>query len=97
MPVADLPRPKSSVMLREVPGGGAVLFSTSTELYYSLNRVGVEVWRLLGEGCGSEPELVEALRLSYPEVRPQQITDDVRSIIAQLSSNGLVDSNSPGV
>lgn len=86
----NLPGRSSSVVLREVPEG-AILFSTETEVYFSLNPIGVRVWRLLAPECATVDELVARIHEEYPDVSPETIASDVRALLADLGSNGLID------
>ena len=86
----SLPRPESSVVLKEVPEG-AILFSTKTEVYFSLNQIGVRVWCLLPPECTDMDEIVARLHVEHPEVSRETITSDVRTLLADLVRHGLVD------
>ena len=86
----SLPRPRSAVVVREVPEG-AVLFSTETEDYFSLNPIGVRVWRLLPPECSHEDELVARLQEEYPDVSRETLTADVRRLVQDLVGHGLVE------
>jgi hypothetical protein len=78
------------VIFREVPEG-AILFSIETESYFSLNAIGVAVWRLLPPECVHEDEVVARLSTDYPEVRAETIAADVRSLVEDLVDHGLVE------
>ena len=88
---SSLPRPKESVVFKEVPEG-AILFCTRTEVYYALNSVGVRIWHSLHPVCASEAEVVMKLSAEFPDVNLGRIAADVRRLIADLSENGLVES-----
>ena len=85
-----LPHPASSIVLKEVQEG-AILFSTETEVYYSLNQIGLRVWRLLPPECHQMDEVVERIHVHFPEVSPETIAADVRSLVDDLRANGLVE------
>lgn len=85
-----LPRPSPSVIYRELPEG-AILFCTSTEIYFSLNPVGARIWQLLPPVCSTEAEIVARLSADYPDVNLGKISADVRRLLADLAGNGLVD------
>lgn len=87
----SLPRRNSSVVLREVPEG-AILFSTESETYYSLNVVGLKVWSLLSSDCNSLDEVVATIHRDYPDVSRELIASDVSGLLVELVGNGLVDS-----
>ena len=86
----SLPRPKSSVVLKEVPEG-AILFSTETEVYFSLNTIGVRVWRLLPPECTHMDEVVARIHSDFPDVNRETIASDVRSLLNDLDGQGLVE------
>lgn len=85
-----LPRPRVTVVFREVPEG-AILFCTETETYFSLNPLGVRIWRLLPPTSSSEDEIVASLSRSFPEVDQGTIAADVKSLLDDLLGNGLVE------
>lgn len=87
-----LPCGRSSVVLKEVPEG-AILFSTDTEVYFSLNPVGLRVWRLLHNDHRTMDEVVTALQKAYPEVSREVLARDVQGLLDDLSGNGLVELN----
>lgn len=86
-----LPSPRPSVVFREVPEG-AILFCTETEVYFSLNPIGVRVWRMLPPSCSNDEEIVSLLSADYPDVNLGTISADVRRLLADLAGNGLVES-----
>lgn len=86
----QLPRPRPTVVYRDLPEG-AILFCTSTEVYYSLNSIGARIWRLLPPTCTSEEEVVARLSEEYPEVNLGKIAADVRRLLSDLIGNGLAD------
>src|SRR5690349_1474867 len=87
---SNLPQRKSSVILKEVPEG-AILFSTETEVYFSLNAIGVQVWRLLPPECRHVDEVVARIHDDYPEVSRETISSDVRLLLEDLDGQGLVE------
>ena len=87
---STLPRPKPTVVFREMPEG-AILFCTATEIYFSLNSVGVQVWRLLHPVCSTESEVVSSLAKLHPEVNSVAIAEDVNQLIRDLLENALVE------
>lgn len=86
-----LPHRASSIVLKEVHEG-AILFSTETEVYYSLNQIGLRVWRLLPPECSQVDEVVEKIHVHFPDVSAETIAADVRSLVDELRANGLVES-----
>ena len=87
----QLPHRRSSVVLKEVQEG-AILFSTEAEVYFSLNQIGLQVWRLLPPVCSHVDEVVERIHTQFPEVSPDTISADVRRLLAELRDHELVES-----
>jgi len=85
-----LPRPRSTVVFREVPEG-AILFCTRKEVYFSLNQLGVMIWRLLPPECATEDEIVARVSQEYPSVNLGTIAADVRRLIEDLAKHDLVE------
>ena len=88
----SLPHPLSTVVFREVHEG-AILFCTATEIYFALNPMGARIWRLLPPECTSEEEVVARLSELHPEVNLGTIAADLRRLLEELASNGLVESS----
>ena len=86
-----LPHRSSSVILKEVQDG-AILFSTQTEVYFSLNQIGLRVWRLLPPECSQVDEVVARIHAHFPDVSPETIATDVRRLVDELRNHGLVES-----
>jgi len=78
------------VVFREVPEG-AILFCTETEIYFSLNPLGVRIWQLLPPTCSSEDEVVASLSRWFPEVDQRTISSDLQRLLEDLLANGLVE------
>ena len=89
-PALNLPRRTSSVVLKELPEG-AILFSTEREEYFSLNSVGLQVWRLLASDCSTIDEVVATIQRDYPDVSRETIAADVHELLADFGGNGLVE------
>ncbi len=83
-----LPSPNSTVICREV-AEGAVLFSTATEVYFSLNAVGFRIWRLLKDAPDRD-SMVATLAEEYPDVSRDVIASDVEDLLGTLANEGLV-------
>lgn len=86
----NLPRPSSTVVYRDLPEG-AILFCTRTEVYFSLNPLGAEIWRSLPPVCANEEEIIARIAGQYPDVDPERIAADVQKLIAEFVGNGLAD------
>jgi hypothetical protein len=87
-----LPVPSQSVIYRSL-SEGAVLFSTTDEVYFGLNEVGARIWELLPPVSSTLDELVRELSASYPEVELATIRADVVELLSELQSQGLVVAN----
>ena len=68
---------------------GAVLFSTTDEVYFGLNAVGSRVWELLASHRTLDA-LCAALATEYPDVDPDTIRADVGELLEELMEYGLV-------
>jgi hypothetical protein len=80
-------RKRQQIIDRDLDGE-AVLLDLKTGVYYSLNEVGAEVWRLLGGGA-DESEIAEAIASAY-EVTLEEAAGDISELITDLSSEGLI-------
>ena len=85
-----LPQPRTTVIYRDLPEG-AILFCTSTEVYFSLNPIGARLWKLLPPVCTDEDQVVAQLSAEYPEVNLREISADVRRLLDELVGSGLAD------
>jgi len=68
---------------------GAVLFSTTDEVYFGLNAVGSRVWELLGVHRTFD-DLCAAIAQEYSDVDPDTIRADVDELLEELTGYGLV-------
>lgn len=84
-----LPQPHPAVIFKTV-SEGAVLLHTESEVYFGLNHVGAQVWRLVTEGASGLDDLVSGLSDTYPDVAAGVIRDDVAALLAELTENGLL-------
>jgi hypothetical protein len=66
----------------------AVLLNVETGLYFGLDAVGAEVWKLLEQGA-TEHEIMEHLLAEF-DVEPSQLRADMREFLDQLLSHGLI-------
>src|SRR5215204_619129 len=69
---------------------GAVLFSTTDEVYFGLNNVGAKAWELLPPTTNTLDDLCAALVKEYPEVPEATIRADVNELLEELTAHGLV-------
>lgn len=66
---------------------GAVLFSTETEVYYSMNALGAFIWTLLPR---SIDDLCAAVEEQYPDVAKERIHADVVDLLKDLEASALI-------
>ncbi len=85
----QLPQPRPEIVFCEVEEG-AVLLSTTDELYFSLNAVGARIWTLLPPACETVEQVCEVLQREHPEVTAADIRDDVVSLLVDLLRERLV-------
>jgi hypothetical protein len=67
--------------------GEAVLLNVETGVYYGLNPLGTDIWRLISTGS-TEQEICSALLGEY-EVEPGRLRIDVASFLNVLREKGL--------
>ena len=84
-----LPVPNPEVIYKAVECG-AVLLSTTDEVYYGLNEVGGQIWEHLPPVLRTFDELIASLAARYPAVPADTIRADARALLDQLLSSGLV-------
>lgn len=87
--VEALPVANPTVVFRPI-AEGAVLLSTTDEVYYGLNPVGTRVWELLPPACRTLDELCDQLSSEYRDVSPEIIRADVVELLRSLLAHGLV-------
>ena len=75
------------VVTREVPEG-AILVNIQTGFAFKLNRVGLEVWRLL-DGKRGLDEIIGDLQSTYA-VDAERLQRDVEVLLDDLRKQGLV-------
>lgn len=66
-----------------------VLLDPSNGKYFALDDVGAQVWELC-DGTRDIPAIVAAICAEY-EAEPTQVEADVRELLAELETEGLVD------
>jgi hypothetical protein len=84
-----LPVANPAVVFRAL-SEGAVLFSTTDEVYFGLNSVGARVWELLPPAHETLDSLCAALAKEYPDVSPDTIRTDASELLEELTVHGLV-------
>jgi hypothetical protein len=76
-----------NVMVREVKDG-AVLLDVEKGIYFGLDPIGLQVWRLISEG-NSLVSICDELLEEY-EVSKSTLTTDIHNLMKDLSAQGLV-------
>lgn len=84
-----LPRAREGVVFQRVPGG-AVLLSTTDEVYFGLNAVGADIWELLPPAASRLGELCARVLERYPDAPEADVRADVLDLLAALRDAGLV-------
>jgi hypothetical protein len=75
------------VLFQEV-GEQAALLHLETEIYYSLDETGAEMWRVL-ERTGNADEALAALEAIF-EVEPDRLSADFAELVGALVSHDLL-------
>lgn len=65
-----------------------VLLNVETGVYFGLDAIGAEIWKLLVKGA-SEDEIVIRLLEEY-DVQPEMVRVDVTAFVGALTSKGIV-------
>jgi hypothetical protein len=81
-------RPNVEEVAVEVMQGEAVLIHLGTGHYYSMDRVGAEIWQMI-DGHGSVDEMVVRLSARYG-ASSDQVRADVNRLVDELLSEHLV-------
>lgn len=76
-----------NVMVREVKDG-AVLLDVEKGIYFGLDPIGLQVWRLISEG-NSLGSVCNQLLAEY-DVSQSTLTTDIHNLMKDLSAQGLV-------
>lgn len=67
---------------------GAVLFSTETEVYYSLNALGAFIWSLLPLSIDG---ICAAVEQQHPGVARARIHSDIVDLLKELDASSLIE------
>jgi Coenzyme PQQ synthesis protein D (PqqD) len=68
--------------------GEVVILNLGTGMYFGLNTVGTQIWRLISEGCSSE-QIVATLLEEY-EIEEARVQKDLDILLEQLNDVGLI-------
>ena len=69
--------------------GEAVIVNTKNSYYYSLNKTGAYIWKLLVNKAMGQDEIAKALSCHYQKDK-NEIAGDVVSILGGLLKEGLI-------
>jgi hypothetical protein len=69
--------------------GEAVILNLKTGIYFGLNPVGARIWQLIQQPT-TVHEVMSALLAEY-DVEAARLEADLRSLLAQLSDNQLIE------
>jgi hypothetical protein len=87
----DQPRPNPDVLLTELKDGTGVLLHLRTKFYFTLNRTGVAVWKLLAAGqAGSVEALAHHVSTQFRDATTDAIQGDVAALLRELEGEGLL-------
>ena len=75
--------------VEHLPDGEAVLLNRSSERYFGLDEVGVQMWLALTSSPSIEDAYLELLA-SY-EAKPDQLRADLERLVAELVSHELLE------
>lgn len=92
----ELPTKNPKVICKQVTDG-AVLLSTSDEVYFGLNQVGAWIWDHLPPVSNTLDELCASLQRLHPDVSPDTIRTDVWELLEDLVHEGLAESRASPV
>ena len=76
-----------------IDADGCLLMDLAKGQYYSLNRVGAEIWRAVEVGSAVE-DIAATLRSSYP-LPQDELVADVELFVTSLEEKGLIESYDP--
>ena len=75
--------------VEHLPDGEAVLLNTSSERYFGLDEMGVQMWLALTSSPTVE-DAYQDLLASY-EAKPDQLRADLERLVAELVSHELLE------
>lgn len=81
-------RVNSPQVINETIDGEAIMINLATGAYYSLDRVGGDVWTVLEQGAGAD-DVVTALQAKY-EGTSDEMSTGVRALLDQLAAEELI-------
>ena len=84
-----LPHPHPHVVYQKLEDG-AVLFASTTEIYFGLNDVGAQIWELLPPRLTTVEELLATLGSRFPDVPEHTLRADLVDLLSRLLAEGLL-------
>ena len=84
-----LPRVNPDIVWTHV-AEGAVLFSTTSELYYGANQVAAYVWEQLQLSNETFEHLCAAVQQRFPDAPADELRGDVRELLGDFARHGLL-------
>lgn len=86
-------KPHPRVLLTKLGDESGVLLHLDTKNYYTLNPTGVFAWeRMVERGVADADALVDDLLEAF-EVDREQAASDVRTLLDELTSEGLIEAS----
>jgi len=79
-------------VVSEIIDGEAVIINLETGIYYSMNQIGAEIWRLF-ENKMSVPNILQTLLARYQEKR-SVVEKELNELLSDLEHEGLILSHS---
>lgn len=76
------------VMARQV-GDETVILNLESGIYFGLDSVGADIWKLFERGCTLSDTLDEMVQMY--DVESEQIKNDMESLVDKLQASGLVE------
>jgi hypothetical protein len=84
-------QPSDEAVLTELKDGTGVLLHLGTRHYYTLNRTGVLLWKLLAEGAARDAAgLAQAIAARFAGAGLDAVRADVDALLAELAAERLV-------
>jgi len=66
-----------------------LLVDNETDAIFNLNPIGTAIWQFL-QIPKKDEEIIETLKLAFPDSSPQQIVTDTKNLLRQLVERDLV-------
>jgi hypothetical protein len=84
-------RPSDEAVLTELKDGTGVLLHLGTKHYYTLNRTGVLLWKLVTDGATtSSAALATNIAERFDGADPAAVRADVEALLSELLTEGLL-------